>query len=281
MNRSSTEAKVGGMPDTSTAPVPCLSVVVPVCDERENLPLLVDEIARALAGSAFEMIAVDDGSRDGSAELLEHLAQRRSFLRVLRFPRNQGQSAALVAGFRASRGGIVVTLDADLQNDPADIPKLLEALESCDMVSGVRQDRRDTAFRKLASKVANKIRNWAVKDSVRDVGCSLKAYRRDYLAALPAFNGLHRFLPAFLELQGARIREIPVNHRPRRHGSSKYSINNRLWRGLHDLIGVRWLQRRWVDPGLAQEVMWTTPPFGSSSALPDKPCSPDDSSSNG
>jgi glycosyltransferase involved in cell wall biosynthesis len=198
-------------------------------------------------------------------------------VRILRFPRNQGQSAALVAGFRAARGEVVVTLDADLQNDPADIPRLLELLGSgagCDMVSGIRQKRRDGFVRLFASRIANKVRNWVVGDSVSDVGCSLKAYRRAFLVKLPAFNGLHRFLPALFQIQGARIRELPVSHRPRVHGVSKYSINNRLWRGLHDLVGVRWLQKRWVDPSLAEEVSWTTPPSGSSSASPARPSSP-------
>ncbi len=199
------------------------------------------------------------------------------FIRILRFPRNQGQSAAMHAGFRAARGEVVVTLDADLQNDPADIPRLLELLDEgdgCDMVSGIRQQRRDGFVRLAASRIANKVRNWVVGDTVSDVGCSLKAYRRSFLLKLPAFNGLHRFLPALFQIQGARIRELPVSHRPRVHGVSKYSINNRLWRGIHDLVGVRWLQKRWVDPSLAEEVSWTTPPSGSSSASPARPSSP-------
>lgn len=253
---------------------PRLSIVVPLYNERDNLEPLLAEIEAALAGAgSYEVLFVDDGSSDGSAEKLVELGRRHPALRVLRFGRNQGQSAALCAGFRASRGEVVVTLDADLQNDPADIPRLLELLAECDMVSGIRQHRRDGWARLWASRIANRVRNWAVGDTVHDVGCSLKAYRRSFLPPLPAFNGLHRFLPALMQIQGARIREVPVNHRPRKHGVSKYSINNRLWRGLHDLVGVRWLQKRWVDPGLAEEVSWTTPPSGSSSASPDKPSS--------
>ena len=238
---------------------PRISIVVPVCNEHENLAPLLEEIERALLGRTFEVIFVDDGSRDGSAEKMLELQQNREHLRLLRFPRNQGQSAAMVAGFRAARGEVVVTLDADLQNDPADIPRLLELLEGCDMVSGVRARRQDSFVRLLASRIANRVRNWVVGDSVSDVGCSLKAYRRSFLVPLPAFNGLHRFLPALFQIQGARIRELPVNHRPRIHGVSKYSINNRLWRGLYDLVGVRWLQKRWVDPGLAEEVSCKNP----------------------
>lgn len=238
---------------------PRISIVVPVCNEHENLAPLLEEIERALLGRSFEVLFVDDGSRDGSAEKMLELQQSREHLRVLRFPRNQGQSAAMVAGFRAARGEVVVTLDADLQNDPADIPRLLELLEGCDMVSGVRARRQDSFVRLLASRIANRVRNWVVGDSVSDVGCSLKAYRRSFLVPLPAFNGLHRFLPALFQIQGARIRELTVNHRPRIHGVSKYSINNRLWRGLYDLVGVRWLQKRWVDPGLAEEVSCKSP----------------------
>lgn len=263
-------------------PVPRISIVVPCCNEQDNLAPLLDEISATMAThfprpGDYEVILVDDGSSDGSAAAMAELAARHPQLRVLRFARNQGQSAAIHAGFRAARGEVVVTLDADLQNDPADIPRLLALLddcEGCDMVSGIRQKRRDGFVRLAASRIANKVRNWVVGDSVHDVGCSLKAYRRSFLAPLPAFNGLHRFLPALIQIQGARIRELPVNHRPRVRGVSKYSINNRLWRGLHDLVGVRWLQKRWVNPGLAEEVSWTTPPSGSSSASPDKPSSP-------
>lgn len=272
--------------EAAAAPEPRISIVVPVCNEVDNLEPLLAEIAAAIAplfpaSGAYEVILVDDGSVDGSARKMAELRPAHPSLRILRFPANQGQSAALCAGFRAARGGVVVTLDADLQNDPADIPRLLELLEDCDMVSGIRQQRRDGWVRLAASRIANRARNWVVGDTVSDVGCSLKAYRREFLVKLPAFNGLHRFLPALFKIQGARIREIPVSHRARVHGVSKYSINNRLWRGLHDLVGVRWLQRRWVDPSLAEEVSWTTPPSGSSSVLPARPFSPPASSSSG
>lgn len=244
---------------TARPPIPVLSVVVPVYDEAESLPQLVDEIERALAdGPSWELILVDDGSRDESPAVMRRLqAERPDRLRVLLSPKNQGQSSSLVAGFRAARGEIVVTLDADLQNDPADIPRAIAALEEgegADMVSGVRQNRRDSWSRRKASRIANRVRRRIVGDHVTDVGCSLKAYRRRVLEPLPAFDGLHRFLPALVQIQGARIREIPVNHRPRRHGESKYTIGGRLLRSLWDLVGVRWLQSRFVDPGLAREI---------------------------
>lgn len=247
-----------------------VSIVVPVYNECDNVAPLLAEIAAAMAqGPSFELICVDDGSRDGSLEALRAAMVSRPWLRTLSLGKNQGQSAAMAAGFRAATADVVVTLDADLQNDPADIPRLLAALgegpDGYDMVSGIRARRQDSQVRRWASRIANRVRNWAVGDTVRDVGCSLKAYRRSFLLKLPPFNGLHRFLPALLLLQGARITEIPVNHRPRVHGVSKYSINNRLWRGIYDLIGVRWLQRRWVDPSLAEEVSpWISPNSGSS-----------------
>jgi glycosyltransferase involved in cell wall biosynthesis len=236
-------------------PPPEISVVVPVFNEADNLTTLVDELDGTLAnrGGGYEILLVDDGSTDGSLEVIRALAAARPRLRVLRMPGNRGQSAALLAGFRAVRAPVTVTLDADLQNDPADIPRLLEALDGCDVVSGIRAVRRDSWVRRVASRISNRVRNWVVHDGVTDVGCSLKAYRSDLLRELPAFNSLHRFLPALVKMRGARIRELPVHHRPRIHGESKYTIGNRLWRGIVDLAGVRWLQSRWVEPRQAVE----------------------------
>lgn len=246
-------------PESSAAPG--LSIVVPVYNEEESLPPLVEEIAAALAdGPSWELILVDDGSTDASPLVMEKLrAENPGRIRLLRSEGNRGQSAALGSGFAAARAERVATLDADLQNDPADIPRLLHALDHgpggpWDAVSGVRRNRRDTWKRRVASKIANRVRNKVVKDTVSDVGCSLKVYRRRYLVNLPVFDGLHRFLPALLQMQGARITEMDVNHRPRVHGESKYTIGGRLQRGLYDLVGVRWLQSRWIDPTLVEEV---------------------------
>lgn len=241
----------------SDAGAPELSVVVPLYNEEENLPVLMGELGAAIAttGLTHELIFVDDGSTDGSAEVLAGLAKSLPQLRILRHQRNAGQSAALVAGFRAARGRLVVTLDSDLQNDPADIPRLLARLdEGFDAVSGVRRNRRDSWVRRLSSRIANAVRNWATDESVTDVGCSLKAYRREFLVDLPMFTGMHRFLPTLVRWNGARLTEIDVNHRPRLHGVAKYGIGNRLFRALADLFAVRWMRTRWIAPGNAREV---------------------------
>lgn len=244
---------------------PELSIVVPAYNEAENLPILVSEIRKALswAESTYEVILVDDASTDASPGVMRQLATANEHVRLIRHARNLGQSAALVAGFEHARGAIVVTLDADLQNDPADIPRLLEELDDCDVVCGIRARRQDSWLRKVSSRIANGARNRMTAESIADVGCSLRAYRAEYLRLLPVFDGMHRFLPTLLRLNGARIREIEVNHRPRRFGTSKYGVHNRLWRGIADLFGVRWLQKRWIDRSVAHEVQGNGVPRGS------------------
>jgi glycosyltransferase involved in cell wall biosynthesis len=223
-----------------------LSIVVPVYNEVDNIEPLHAEIDTALAGVAgtVEFIYVDDGSRDGSWERLLELAKRDQRVRVIRLDANHGQSAALDAGFRAVRGEITVTLDADLQNDPADIPRLLAALDGADVVNGVRTARRDSLVRKLSSRIGNGFRNWVTRESVTDVGCSLRAMRSRYLREVKLYRGMHRFLPTLLRMEGATVTEIQVSHRPRRHGSSKYGIANRLFVGIIDVFAVRWMQSR-------------------------------------
>jgi dolichol-phosphate mannosyltransferase len=223
-----------------------LSVVVPVYDEADNVEPLHREIDAALAGveGGVEFIYVDDGSRDGSGERLLELAKRDQRVRVIRFDGNHGQSAALDAGFRAVAGEFTVTLDADLQNDPADIPRLLEALDRADVVNGVRMNRRDSLVRKISSRIANGFRNWVTRESVTDVGCSLRVMRSSYLRRVKLYRGLHRFLPTLLRMEGATVVEVPVNHRMRRHGVSKYGISNRLFVGIIDVFAVRWMQNR-------------------------------------
>lgn len=244
---------------------PAFAVVVPVYNEEESLRPLLVEIETALAGfKPYEVIFIDDGSGDGSADVLTELAQQRPHVRVLRRPANAGQSAALAAGFRAVRAPLVVTLDGDLQNDPADIPLLLAAIEDCDVVSGIRLRRQDTVLRRLASRIANRVRRWVVGDSILDVGCSLKAYRTALLREVPMFNGVHRFLPGLLEMRGARVMQVEVQHRARRYGRSKYGIHNRLWRGLADLAGARWLRSRWIDTAPVEELTPCKPPFSGS-----------------
>lgn len=263
---------------------PEISLVIPVYNEEENLPVLQGEIRQAMerTGRPYEVIYVDDGSTDGSPAVLGGLAGQDRRVRVLRQRRNSGQSAALDAGFRFARGEIVVTLDADLQNDPADIPRLLERIGDHDVVSGVRTRRQDSWVRKVSSRIANGIRNKVTHESVTDVGCTLRAARAEYLRRIPVFNGMHRFLPTLLRMEGARVTEVPVNHRPRLHGQPKYNIRNRIWRALMDLFGVRWLQTRWVDRRISEEIdVWTITPSGSPSGFSDRPSSPAASSSSG
>jgi len=228
-----------------TAPLQ-LSAVVPAYNEVESLPQLLAELRAALDATRrrWELVLVDDGSTDGSAEWLHAEAARDARLVLVRFERNAGQSAALAAGLARARGEVVVTLDADLQNDPADIPTLLAALADADVVSGVRAKRHDSWIRLVSSRIANATRRAVIGDRVTDIGCSLKAYRREVLEGLPMFVGVHRFLPALCAFRGARVVEVPVHHRPRTRGVSKYGMGNRLWRGIHDLVGVSWLKAR-------------------------------------
>jgi len=230
-----------------TADAPELSVVLPVRDERENLAPLLDEIRAALGGRRYEILAVDDGSTDGSLEALRGLARTMPELRVLRLGAPAGQSAALAAGWDAARADIVVTLDADGQNDPADIPRLLARLTGrpdLAAVVGARTRRRDSGWKLVQSRVANSFRNWITGHRVQDTGCGLKVMRRAALAGLPRFDGMHRFLPTLMALRGGRFEELAVAHRRRRHGRTKYGAGNRTLRGLRDALGVRWLARR-------------------------------------
>jgi glycosyltransferase involved in cell wall biosynthesis len=236
------------MPRT-TADAPALSVVIPAFNEEENVEPCVRELIPVLEalGRPFEVIIVDDGSRDATPAVLERLGREDGRLRVLRLRRNAGQSAALDAGFRAARGAVVVSMDADLQNDPRDIPRLLAALAGHDAVCGWRVDRRDPWTKRVASRVANAVRNRVTGDGVHDTGCTLKAFRREALERLRLYRGMHRFLPALLRIEGFRVTEVPVTHRPRRAGVSKYGNWGRLWAGVADLWAVRWMARRRLD----------------------------------
>lgn len=227
---------------------PDLSVVFPVYNEEENLPLLVAEINAALQplNRAYEIVAVDDGSTDRSVEVLESLQWEQASLRIIRLARNSGQTAALDAAWRTAEGKYVVSLDADLQNDPADIPQMLERLEreSVDMIIGVRVRRQDTSMRKLQSRIGNGVRNWITRDQITDTGCSLKLLRRECIERVKLYTGMHRFLPTLVRIEGFKVVEMPVNHRPRRFGVSKYGAMNRAFRGLVDCLAVRWMTQR-------------------------------------
>lgn len=223
-----------------------LSLVVPVYNERESLPILVDEISRALGGRRYEIVAVDDGSTDGSLDVLKALKRDHPELHIIALAANAGQTAAFAAGFRAARGDVVVTLDADLQNDPADIPALVTTLveSGAAAVVGYRVERRDTPWKRLQSRIANGVRNRLNRETIRDTGCSLKAFRAAALRELALFNGMHRFLPTLIRLSGGGVQEVPVRHRPRRYGKTKYGMWNRGFRSLVDALAVRWMQRR-------------------------------------
>lgn len=232
-------------------PNPDISVVVPVRDEAENIDPLLAEIVAALAGRDFEIVYVDDGSADGTAERLQAARARLPMLRVLRHRRSAGQSAALVSGIRAARGTWIATLDGDGQNDPADIPALLARAEAADapaLVAGWRARRRDTALKRLSSRLANGVRGALLGDRTPDTGCGLKVFRRETFLRLPPFNHMHRFLPALVRRDGGTVVNQRVNHRPRAAGRSKYGVMNRLFVGVVDLFGVMWLQRRPIRP---------------------------------
>jgi len=220
---------------------PAISVVVPVFNEEANLPVLQAELRSALTGLEYELVFVDDGSTDQSAAKIE----AASDVRILQFERNAGQSAALFAGLKAARGAIIVTIDSDLQNHPADIPRLLaEISKGADLVCGYREKRQDDLVKRLTSYIANFVRSRYTRDGVRDTGCTLKAMRRECVTALVPFKGVHRFIPALIKGAGYRIVEIPVNHRPRKFGQSKYGVRNRAVRATIDMFGVRWFLSR-------------------------------------
>jgi dolichol-phosphate mannosyltransferase len=220
---------------------PTVSVIVPVYNEEENVPILQAELRAALRAIDHEVIFVDDGSADHTVERIEAAPN----LRVIRFEKNAGQSAAMYAGLQAARGAVLVLIDGDLQNDPADIPKLLSEISSgADLVCGYRALRRDTRAKRITSRIANAVRSRYTKDGVRDTGCTLKAMRRECVSALIPFKGMHRFIPALIKNAGYRLVEIPVNHRPRRFGQTKYGLGNRAVRATADMFGVRWLLSR-------------------------------------
>ncbi|ARG97905.1 glycosyltransferase family 2 protein [Legionella micdadei] len=228
-----------------------VSIIIPVYNEVDNVEALYQEIVAALPADRFvyEVIFVDDGSTDGTIAQLKMLSQRHINLHVVYHKRNYGQSAALLSGARAARYSMLVTLDGDGQNDPADIPRLFEQLQDSNtVVLGNRKKRDDNSLRKLSSLIGNSVRRRLLNDECPDTGCSLKLFPRDAFLALPHFNHLHRFLPALFKRAGFKLINLPVNHRPRRHGVSKYGVMNRLFVGIHDLMGVRWLLKRPCAP---------------------------------
>jgi glycosyltransferase involved in cell wall biosynthesis len=229
---------------------PWISIVIPIKDERENLPPLTEQLLKVLdthersRTTPFEILYIDDGSTDGSGALMDNLAAQYQQIRVLHFDRNYGQTSAFDTGFRQAQGDLIVTLDGDLQFDPADILTLLPLASQYDLVCGWRKDRHDNLVRKLSSRIAYWFRIAVLGDRIHDTGCSLKVFRREVVEKLQLFEGLHRFFPALAKMHGFTLTEVPVRHLPRTHGTSKYGIGNRLFKSLYDLIAVRWMQRR-------------------------------------
>ena len=237
-----------------------ISVVVPFFNEEECARQVCEEVLEVLAplfGDEWEFIAVDDGSDDGTPDILSRLAADYPAMRAVHSRERLGQSAALKLGFTAAAGETICTLDGDGQNDPRDLPVLLEQLESkkADMVSGIRVDRHDNWVRRMSSKIANKVRSSILKDKTTDVGCSVRVFRRQCLEDIYLFRNFHRFFPALFVMNGLAIAEVPVNHRPRFSGTSKYGggIKSRLWVGLADLTGVYWLSKRVINPRAAKD----------------------------
>ncbi|HQB34808.1 MAG TPA: glycosyltransferase family 2 protein [Syntrophorhabdus sp.] len=230
-----------------------VSIIIPVKDEGENIDILGNEINMAMENVTlpWECIWIDDGSTDTTVGELKKLSACDARHRLVILARNFGQSAALSVGFQNATGDILVTLDGDGQNDPADIPRLIEKLQKhgADMVNGVRQKRHDSFVRKISSRIANNFRDWVTGDRVTDVGCSVRVFKRECVKGIPVFKGMHRFLPTLVRMQGyTHIMESLVNHRPRVRGKTKYGIQNRLWVGLADLAAVKWMQSRLVFP---------------------------------
>ncbi len=225
-----------------------ISAVIPVFNEEENLSILVPRLVEVLNGTGkpYEAIFVDDGSSDGSREVLKKMRVEHPSIRIVALKQNRGLSTALLAGMREARGEILVTLDSDLQKDPSDIPKLVQYLDRYDMATGWRQKRDDPWSKRIASRVGNRIRNWLSGEAIHDSACTLRAFKRESVKNIPIFNGMHRFMSTLVKMEGFRIVEVPVIHHPRKHGKSKYNIRNRLWRGLCDLLAVRWMKRRQI-----------------------------------
>ena len=232
-----------------------ISIVVPIYNERENLVLLDQEITKSIKplNKSYEVILVDDGSMDGSSELIRALQGKNSAIRLIRFGHNHGQTAAFAAGFDKARGGIIVTMDADLQNSPSDIPLLLTAIKDYDVVCGWRHKRNDPWIKKISSKVANSVRNSLSDESIADTGCSLKAFRRECFKDIKLYNGMHRFFPTLMKMEGFSVTQVKVGHYPRIHGHSKYNIRNRLFASFKDLLAIRWMKKRQINYDIIEE----------------------------
>jgi len=233
-----------------------ISIVAPVYNEEENLPILVSQLVDVLTplGKSYEMIFVDDASTDRSRSVLKEMLPRVPQIRVLGFRKNCGETAAGAAGLKAARGDVVITIDADLQNDPKDIPMLLGYLGEVDMVTGWRQKRDDSWVKRVTSKIANRIRNTLSGETIRDSGCTYRAYKRECLENIKLYKGMHRFMPTLVKMEGFRVIEVPIAHHPRQFGVSKYTTWNRMWRAFVDLLAVRWMKSRHIHYEIDEQI---------------------------
>jgi len=233
-----------------------LSIIIPVKNERDNIQPLVREIASTMQplNREYEIIFIDDGSKDGSLDEMLKMKKEFSQIRILKFDKNYGQTSALDAGFRYAKGEIITMLDGDMQNDANDILKLLDELKDCDMVVGIRQKRQDNIIKKISSTIANSVRNKLTNDDIIDTGCPLKVFKKECFDKVKLFTGLHRFLPTLVKLEGYTVKQVPVRHLPRLRGKTKYNIRNRLFKSLRDLFAVRWMQRRYLNYKIEKEL---------------------------
>lgn len=226
--------------------IPFYSVVIPLKNEAENIPALIDELEPVMQslGKPWELICIDDGSTDETQKVLKNLFEHKPYLHLILFKGNYGQSSAFDAGFKKARGKLIITLDGDGQNDPKDIPHLIQLIENCDLVCGIRLNRKDSFSKRLVSKMANFVRNQLCEDGIQDTGCSLKVYRKECLDKIKMYQGMHRFLPALFKIEGFRIQQTPVNHRERLKGKSNYHFFNRSFNTVADLFAVNWMKKR-------------------------------------
>ena len=233
-----------------------ISIVAPVYNEEENLPILVARLMDVLnpLGKSCEMIFVDDASTDRSRSLLKEMISRYPQIRIVGFKKNCGETAAGAAGLKAARGDIVITIDADLQNDPKDIPMMLDYLKEYDMVTGWRQKRDDSWVKRITSKIANRIRNTLSGETIRDSGCTYRAYKRECLENIKLYKGMHRFMPTLVKMEGFRVIEVPIAHHPRQFGVSKYTTWNRMWRAFINLLAVRWMKSRHIRYDIEEKI---------------------------
>jgi glycosyltransferase involved in cell wall biosynthesis len=241
--------------ETMTESPPEISIVVPCYNERENLRPLLAEVHAALdpLGKPWEMVITDDASKDGSWDEMRAISREDPRLRVQRNRKNSGETAASWAGMVSARGRVVVTMDADLQNDPKDIPLLLKELERFDVAVGWRARRQDSIVKRITSRVGNRARNWLTHEDIADTGCSLKAFKRDAVCRLRLFKGMHRFLPTLCKLDGFTVVQVKVNHRPRVMGKTKYGVLDRLWQTVPDVLAVRWMRSRIIRYKVREE----------------------------